>query len=96
MKGQILIGFLLLANLASAVTVVQAKHVTRGLQNDLQELRLERDRINIEWSQLQLEESAWANHGRVEHIARKRLGMSEPQNYSVIAVDSGWRAGATR
>lgn len=96
MKGQLLIGFLLMANLASAVTVVQAKHVARGLQNELQELRLERDRINIEWSQLQLEESAWANHGRVEQIARKRLQMGEPQSYSVIAVDSAWRNDATR
>ncbi len=96
MKGQLLIGFLLLANLASAVTVVQAKHVSRGLLNDLQELRLERDRINTEWSQLQLEESAWANHGRVEQIARNRLDMAEPQTYSVIAVDSGWRADATK
>lgn len=96
MKGQLLIVILLLANLASAVTVVQAKHVARGLQNDLQELRVERDRINTEWSQLQLEESAWANHGRVEHIARERLGMAEPQGYSVIAVDSKWRSDATR
>ncbi len=35
MKGQLLIGFLLLANLVSAVTVVQAKHVSRGLQLSL-------------------------------------------------------------
>ncbi|MDX1496573.1 MAG: cell division protein FtsL [Salinisphaeraceae bacterium] len=96
MKGQVLIVTLLLANLASAVTVVQAKHVARGLQNELQELRVERDHINTEWSQLQLEESAWANHGRVEHIARERLGMSEPQGYSVIAVDSAWRTNATQ
>lgn len=75
---------LLPANLASALAVVQAKHESRELQNDLQSNRLERDRIETEWSQLQLEESAWANHGRVDKIARKKLGMREPETYVIV------------
>lgn len=72
------------ATLASAVGVVQAKHKNRALQGELQQLRVEQDRLDTEWAQLQLEESAWANHGRIEQIARKRLGMRDPENYSVI------------
>jgi cell division protein FtsL len=84
MPRALLLGGLLLAMLVSAVGVVQAKHESRALLNELQHLRVEQDRLDTEWSQLQLEESAWANHGRIEQIARERLGMREPENYSVI------------
>lgn len=77
---------LMLLNLVSAVAVVQAKHQSRGLQNELQQLRLVKDNIESEWAQLQLEESAWANHGRVDQLAREKLGMVEPVGYQVVAV----------
>lgn len=83
--GAILV-VLMLVNLASAVAVVQAKHSSRDLQNELQQLRLVKDNIESEWAQLQLEESAWANHGRVDRIAREQLGMVEPADYQVVAV----------
>jgi cell division protein FtsL len=84
MRQPLTVGVFVAATLASAVGVVQAKHKNRALQNDLQQLRVEQDRLDTEWAQLQLEESAWANHGRIEQIARKRLGMRDPENYSVI------------
>ena len=84
MRRAIVLGVLVLATLVSAVGVVQAKHRSRALLNELQELRVEQDRLDTEWSQLQLEESAWANHGRIEQIARERMHMREPENYSVI------------
>lgn len=84
MPRALLLAGLLLGTLISAVGVVQAKHESRALMNELQQLRVEQDRLDSEWSQLQLEESAWANHGRIEQIARERLGMREPENYSVI------------
>lgn len=83
--GAILV-VLMMINLASAVAVVQAKHRSRDLQNELQQLRLVKDNIESEWAQLQLEESAWANHGRVDRIAREKLGMVEPPDYQVVAV----------
>jgi cell division protein FtsL len=78
------LGVLLVVTLVSAIGVVQAKHESRARLNELQQLRVEQDRLETEWSQLQLEESAWANLGRIEQIARERMGMREPQNYSVI------------
>lgn len=75
---------LLALNVAAALAVVDAKHESRGLQGDLQNLRVQRDRLRTEWAQLQLEESAWANPNRVARIARKRLDMMQPQSYTVL------------
>lgn len=75
---------LLIANLGSGLAVVEAKHEARALQNELQQRRVERDDIETEWSQLQLEESAWANHGRIEEIARGPLNMREPETYVIV------------
>lgn len=83
-----LVILLLLLNMLSGLAVVQAKHEGRALQNDLQTKRLDRDRIETEWSQLQLEESAWANHGRIDEIARDRLGMQEPETYVIVMGSS--------
>ena len=84
MRHSLVIGVLTVATMATAVGVVQAKHRNRELLNLLQQERVEQDQLDTEWDQLQLEESAWANHGRIEQIARQRLGMNEPENYSVI------------
>lgn len=83
-RRSLLIAALVLADLAGAVAVVQAKHRARDLQAELQTLRVERDRLKTEWAQLQLEESAWANPDRVAHIARERLDMRQPRHYTVL------------
>lgn len=75
---------LLMLNMFSALAVVQAKHEARALQNDLQQKRVDRDEIETEWSQLQLEESAWANHGRIDEIARGPLDMRDPETYVIV------------
>ncbi len=67
-----------LAVLASAIAVVRARHEARTLFVQLEQLSAERDRLNIEWSQLQLEQSAWSNHGFVERVASDKLRMTLP------------------
>jgi len=64
--------------LASAIAVVRARHQARTLFVQLEQLSAERDRLNIEWSQLQLEQSAWSNHGFVERVASQKLHMTLP------------------
>jgi len=64
--------------LASAIAVVRARHEARSLFVQLERLSAERDRLNIEWSQLQLEQSAWSNHGFVERVASDKLRMTLP------------------
>ena len=34
--------------------------------------------LDVEWGQLQLEQSTWAMHARVERVARDRLHMGAP------------------
>ena len=68
-----------LAVLASSLGVVYSKHEQRSRFTELQRLTKERDDLDIEWGQLQLEQSTWATNGRVESIARDDLHMVIPQ-----------------
>jgi len=65
----------LLAVVATAVGVVYSKHMGRELFIELQALGNERDRMDVEWGQLQLEQSTLTTQGQVEHAARDQLGM---------------------
>lgn len=71
---------------ASALGVIWAKHQARSSFVELQGLTAERDRINIEWGQLKLEQSAWATHGRVEKMARADLKLVVPKAEDVRLV----------
>jgi len=65
--------------LGSSLGVIYAKHEARSRFNELQQLTQQRDDLDIEWGQLQLEQSTWATHGRVERVARDDLRMVIPQ-----------------
>ncbi|MBM4195983.1 MAG: cell division protein FtsL [Gammaproteobacteria bacterium] len=69
---------LTLAVLVSAVGAVTAKHENRKLFMELQALTDERDRLEVDWSRLQVEQSAWSTHARVEQLARGDMGMRSP------------------
>ena len=68
-------GVLLLVVVITAVAVVYSKHQARTLFVELQELSDERDGMDVEWGQLQLEQSTLTTHGQVERAAREQLGM---------------------
>ena len=76
---RLLVACLWVAVLASSLGVVYGKHEARNRFNELQKLTKERDELDIEWGQLQLEQSTWATHGRVERVARDELRMVIPQ-----------------
>ncbi|MDZ7750787.1 MAG: cell division protein FtsL [Gammaproteobacteria bacterium] len=62
----------------TALAVVVTKHDSRRLFVELQTLEDDRDVLNVEWNQLQLEESAWSTQARIETAARRRLDMQLP------------------
>lgn len=70
---------LVLAVVVSAIATVYAKHESRKLYSELQVLQRERDRLEMEWGQLQIEQSTWSTHARVERMAREEIGMGEPR-----------------
>ncbi|MGD2138140.1 MAG: cell division protein FtsL [Gammaproteobacteria bacterium] len=66
---------MLLVVVVSAVCVVYTKHQARKLFVELQALVNERDSMDVEWGQLQLEQSTLTTQGQVEIAARDQLGM---------------------
>jgi cell division protein FtsL len=76
---RILTAVLGLAVLASSLGVIYGKQQARSRFNELQRLTRERDELDIEWGQLQLEQSTWSANGRVENVARDDLHMVIPQ-----------------
>lgn len=86
MNIQWLLIALFLLVLGSAVGVVFSKHESRKLFVQLQTLQKERDQIQIEWGRMQLEQSTWATHSRIERLARKKLDMKIPLAENVIII----------
>jgi len=82
----LLLPVLWVAVLVSAVAVIQVRNEARTLFTELEHLSAERDELNIEWGQLQLEQSAWSNHGFVERVANDKLRMTLPQPAEVRIV----------
>lgn len=74
----VLVPLLWLATLASAAGAIWCKHRTRQLFVQLEALNAHRDDLEIEWGQLQLEQSAWSTHAFVERVASSRLHMAMP------------------
>jgi cell division protein FtsL len=82
----IVVALLFCMVLGSAVLLIYSKHQSRKLFVELQQLKYQVDGLNTEWSQLQLEQSAWSGHGRIERIARDRLSMVMPNPDEVVFV----------
>ena len=82
---------LLLAALVmiSALAVVQVKNHSRNLTTQLDGMRQERERLQLEWAQLQLEQATLAQHGRVDELARSQFGMVDPLDYQIVSAQAG-------
>ncbi len=66
------------AALASAGGAIYIKHRSRQMFVELERLETRRDNLEIEWGQLQLEQSAWSTHAFVERVASAKLHMAMP------------------
>ncbi len=75
-----------LAVLGSAAAAIYCKHRSRVLFVQLEALDAGRDNLDIEWGQLQLEQSAWSTHAFVENVARAKLHMATPAPQDVRLV----------
>ena len=80
---------LLLAVVASAVAVVRMHHERRHLFVELERLDSHRDRLQVEWGKLQLEQSTWAAQDRIERIAVERLDLHVPRADATVLVATG-------
>ena len=75
------------AALGSAAGAIYWKHRAREMFVELERLNARRDNLEIEWGQLQLEQSAWSTHAFVERVASTKLHMAmpPPKEIEVIA-----------
>jgi cell division protein FtsL len=71
----------------SALGVIYAKYRSRMLFTEIQNLEQSLEAYDVELGQLQLEQNTWAEHSRIERLARTRLGMSLPSRESIIYIN---------
>jgi cell division protein FtsL len=74
---------LLIAVVLSALSVVTSQHKARKLYVDLQQEKDSAQKIEVEWGQLQLEQSTLVTLARIEKIATQRLQMQHPKDGQV-------------
>jgi cell division protein FtsL len=81
---------LFVALILIALGTVTAQHQSRKLYFELQQQQDAAKQYAIEWGQLQLEQSTWAMHARIEHIAAQQLQMQVPdaKRIQVVSADS--------
>lgn len=74
----IVVAALWVVALGSAAGAIYSKHRARELFVTLERLNNQRDNLEVEWGQLQLEQSAWSTHAFVERVASTKLKMATP------------------
>ncbi|MGN7724228.1 cell division protein FtsL [Luteimonas sp. 22616] len=83
---RIIVAVLVLANIVTAIGVVNARHQHRQLFVQLTRLEHARDELNIDFGRLQLEQATWAEANRIDQIARTRLGMKFPETADIVVI----------
>ena len=71
----------------SAIALVYTKHESRKLFVELEGLTQQRDELNIEWGQLQIEQSTWAQHARIEQVATDDLSLVRPDATEIFVIE---------
>jgi cell division protein FtsL len=82
----ILVLLLGIASVVSGMAVSYSKYLNRKYFVQLQQVRSERDELEIAWNRLQLEESALATYPRIEAKARAELSMYIPRVGEAVVV----------
>lgn len=80
---------LLLAVVVCALAVITSQHRARKLFQALEGEQERARQLDVEYGQLQLEMSTWANHPRIEQIARARLRMVMPDAAARTSAAAG-------
>jgi cell division protein FtsL len=80
---------LLVVAIACALGVVTSQHRARKLFVELDKEKERAQQMEVEWGQLQLEQSTWAMPARVEKVASTKLQMQLPQSAQIQFIRSG-------
>jgi cell division protein FtsL len=77
---------LLVILIGCALAVITSQHQARKLFIELEAEQVAAKKLEEERSQLQLEQSTWATHKRVEAVAAKSLGMKLPDPATTVIL----------
>ena len=77
---------LLAAVVACALAVITSQHRARRIFSELETAQVTQQKLNEEWTQLQLEQGTWATNKRIESIASRRLGMRQPDASNTVVI----------
>ena len=80
---------LLCLAIACALGVVTSQHKARKLFVELNKEQELARQMEVEWGQLQLEQSTWAMPRRVEKIASRQLQMQLPSGEKIQFIRMG-------
>lgn len=67
---------LTVAVVGCALSVVNARYQARHLFMELERLQQQARQLDVDWAQLQLDQSALGKNERIEQIARSELNMT--------------------
>jgi len=79
--------FLLAVLIACALSLVTSRHQARKLFVDLEREQTVARAYDVEFGQLQLEQSTWAMPARIERVAREQLKMQLPPPRRIQVVE---------
>lgn len=85
LKG-LLLSLLVLALFGSAIGLVWSRHEHRLLFAELSDLERNRDRLNVQYDRLQIEQATLADSRRIKRKAVARFGMRPPLAEEIIVV----------
>ena len=85
-RNQLIMLFLLILVIVSAVFVIETTHQTRQMFAEMQRQQSRSWLLEEDWGRLLLEQSTWAAHHRVERIASTELDMLVPVFSEIILV----------
>lgn len=74
---------LLVILLASAASLVTSQHQARKLYAEMEREQQITKQIEVEWGQLQIEQSTFSMHSHIEKVAAARLRMAAPTSEQV-------------
>lgn len=77
---------LFVALLVSSFSIVYIKDLNRRLFIQYQDLQQVNSDINVNYSKLLLEESAWSTQSRIQSIAENQLNMEVPSSNNIIML----------
>lgn len=77
---------LFLVLIFTSLGAITSQHKARKLYFELQQSQDAAKQYDIEWGQLQLEQSTWAMHARIEQIASQQLHMEVPDAKRIQTV----------